>query len=148
MQFPKYNYTTDAASETFEFISEGPNGSITKMVQYTETNLENVFNLAFGDYNEMTGKINDAIVTNNNDSKKVLATVASTVYAFTGKKPAAIVYASGSNDARTRLYRIGITNNLEEIVKDFDVFGFRNDNWEKFMTGVEYEAFVVKRKKM
>ena len=147
MHFPRYNYTTDKDSQFFEFISEGPNGKIVKVVQYSETNLENVYNLAFGDYDEQTGKINDTIVTNNYDSKKVLATVASTVYAFTGKKPDAIVYATGSNDARTRLYRIGITNNLVEILHDFDVFGFRNDNWEEFEKAAEYEAFVVKRKK-
>lgn len=52
------------------------------MVEYTETATEGVFNLAFGDYDENTKSINDLSVTNNGDSLKVLATVASTVYAF------------------------------------------------------------------
>ena len=53
------------------------------MVQYTDTGTENIYNLGFGDYNDTSGKIDDFSVTNNGDSLKVLATVASTVYAFT-----------------------------------------------------------------
>lgn len=42
------------------------------------------------------------LLTNNGDSTKTLATVASTVYAFTGKYPEAWVYATGSTAVRTR----------------------------------------------
>ena len=35
------------------------------MVQYTETGTENVYNLAFGDYDEETNNINDITITNN-----------------------------------------------------------------------------------
>jgi hypothetical protein len=61
-------------------------------------------------------------VTNNGDSLKVLATVASTVYAVTERYPKAWILATGSTAVRTRLYRMGITNNLMEIEKDFMVF--------------------------
>lgn len=118
------------------------------MVEYSETGRENVFNLAFGDYDEETKSINDLSVTNNGDSLKVLATVASTVYAFTEKNPRAMIFATGSSDARTRLYRMGITNHLFEIQKDFDVFGLRIDDniWEKFITGEDYEAFLLTKR--
>ena len=43
------------------------------------------YNLAFGDFNEETTEIDDNIITNNGDGIKVLATVVSTLYAFTGK---------------------------------------------------------------
>ena len=76
----------------------------------------------------------------------VLATVVSTVYAFTDKYPDAWVFATGSTKARTRLYRMGITKYILEIKKDFQVFGLRDDEWEKFEKEVEYEAFLVKRK--
>ena len=33
----------------FEFISEGPNGKVTKIIQYSETNLKGFYNLGFGD---------------------------------------------------------------------------------------------------
>ena len=130
----------------FEFISEGPKGKIPKVVIYSETNLKGFYNLGFGDKNEETGKIDDNVVTNNDDSLKVLATVAATVYAFTDKNPEYWVFASGVTESRTRLYRIGITNNLKEIEKDFEVYGLVDDVWVKFKKGTEYRAFLVKRK--
>jgi uncharacterized protein DUF6934 len=67
------------------------------------------FNLGFGDLNKATGKIDDLAVTDNQDRKKVLATVAATLLEFTRQFPDAAVYATGSTPARTRLYQIGIT---------------------------------------
>ena len=88
---------------------------------------ENVYNLAFGDYDEEVKGIDDKAITNNGDSLKVLATVASTVYAFVEKHPKSWIVAPGSTEARTRLYRMGITNNLAEISDDFLIFGYTND---------------------
>ncbi|MBX2931939.1 MAG: hypothetical protein KF781_08350 [Chitinophagaceae bacterium] len=108
---------------------------------------ENVYNLAFGDYDEKAKSIDDLAVTNNGDSLKVLATVASTVYAFTEKHPNALIIATGSTAARTRLYRMGITNNLAEISEDFIIFGYTKDEkWVEFETGEDYEAFLVIKK--
>lgn len=116
------------------------------MFSYTGEN--NIYNLGFGDYNPETKSIDDETITNNGDSLKVLATVASTVYAFTEKHPDALVFATGSNNVRTRLYRMGITSSLEEIKDDFEVYGLRVDNnvWEEFISGEDNEAFIVKRK--
>lgn len=146
MLHDRYEYRTERLSLFYEFISEGPKGQIKKIVEYTPTTLPNVYNLAFGDYNETLGGINDKIITNNGDSQKVLATVASTVYAFTGKYPEAWVYATGSTAVRTRLYRMGLTNNLNEISKDFYIYGLKGDDWEEFIVGEDYEAFVITRK--
>jgi hypothetical protein len=130
----------------FEFISQGPKGQIPKLVKYSETNLKDMYNLAFGDKDSKTGNINDTVISNNGDSDMILATVVSTVYAFTDKYPDSWVFATGSTKARTRLYRMGITKYITEIKKDFQVFGLREDEWEKFEKEVEYEAFLVKRK--
>ncbi|OQA95612.1 MAG: hypothetical protein BWY22_02106 [Bacteroidetes bacterium ADurb.Bin217] len=130
----------------YQFTSEGPKGNIKKIVEYSPTSFENVYNLAFGDYDEKIEGIDDKSITNNGDSQKVLATVASTVYAFTGKYPNAWVHATGSTTVRTRLYRMGITNNLTEIAKDFYVFGLKDEKWEEFIVGEDYEAFLITRK--
>lgn len=140
-----YQLESDRKLLVFEFVSVGPKGRIKKIVQYSETNLKGYYNLGFGDKNENTGEINDLAITNNGDSMKVLATVASTVYAFTRKYPHAWIYAKGSNDARTRLYRIGITNNLIEIKRDFEVFGLKDNQWYTFRKGIEYSAFLIKK---
>lgn len=143
----KYPVVVGETSMVFEFISEGINGSVSKLVIYSETHLHNFYNLGFGDKDVVTGDINDDVITNNGDSEKVLATVASTIYTFTDKFPEAMVFATGSTKARTRLYRIGITNNIEEIKEDFEVFGLVSENhWQPFQKGVEFEAFLVKRK--
>ncbi|GEO06185.1 hypothetical protein AAE02nite_38490 [Adhaeribacter aerolatus] len=131
----------------FEFVSEGPQGQIKKLIQYSETNLKDFYNLGFGDKDERTGEIDDTIITNNGDSQKALATVAATVYAFTEKYPDSWIYATGSNIIRTRLYRMGITNNLIEIQKDFVVYGLKGNQWEVFEKEITYDAFLVKRKK-
>jgi aconitase A len=103
--------------------------------------------LGFGDYDEENKKINDLSVTNNGDSLKVLATVASTIYAFTEKHPNAWILATGSTTIRTRLYRMGITNNLAEIAQDFVVFGCDcYGNWNEFIIGEDYEAFLLTKK--
>ena len=147
MKYDKYQLESDRKLLLFEFTSVGPKGKIIKIVQYTETNLKDYYNLGFGDKNEKTGEIDDTAITNNGDSQMVLSTVASTVYAFTDKHPDAWIYAIGSNLARTRLYRIGITNNILEIKKDFEVFGLKDGQWHEFRKHTDYKAFLIRRKK-
>ena len=147
MNNPKYLYKTEQKFTIYEFVSEGPKGRIRKMVEYTETATENVYNLGFGDYDEIANAINDISVTNNGDSLKVLATVASTVYAFLEKHPNAYILATGSTNVRTRLYRMGITNNLAEINEDFIVYGLTDKGiWDDFVVGEDYEAFLITKK--
>jgi len=148
MNKPKYLYKSEEFLKIYAFVSEGSKGRIKKMVQYTDTGTENVYNLAFGDYDEETKNINDSSITNNGDSTKVLATVASTIYAFTERNPNAWIFATGSTTVRTRLYRMGITNNIEEIKTDFEVYGLTTDTnkWEEFIIGEDYEAFLIIKK--
>jgi hypothetical protein len=146
MKLPKYPLKAEKSLMVFEFTSDGPRGKIQKIVKYSETNLSGLYNLAFGDKEPNTGEINDRTISNNSDSDMVLSTVVSTVYAFTDKYPDSWVFATGSTKARTRLYRMGITKYLIEIKRDFQVFGLKNDEWERFEKGIEYEAFLVQRK--
>lgn len=146
MKLPRYELKAEKSLMVYEFVSEGSKGQITKLIKYSETSLKGFYNLAFGDKDMETGEIDDNVVSNNGDSEKVLATVVSSVYAFTDIEKDAWVYATGSSLARTRLYRIGITKFLDEISKDFVVFGLRDGEWENFEKEVEYTAFVVRRK--
>jgi len=147
MKLPKYPLVSGDKLLTYEFISEGQNGLIHKLVQFKQTNLKNLYNLAFGDKDHNTGEIDDTVISNNGDSEKVLTTVIATIYAFTDKYPNAVIYATGSTKARTRLYRIGIAKYFSEVIKDFEVLGERKDDWETFRKNIEYEGFLVKRKK-
>ncbi|WP_201978373.1 DUF6934 family protein [Hymenobacter rubidus] len=144
----RYDANASRGFTTFEFVSEGPNGSVTKVVRYTEINLKGFYNLGFGDEDPVTGYVSDTSVTNNNDSQKVLATVAATLYVFMDAHPGATVIATGSTEARTRLYRMGIANNLEAIERDYIVLGLAEENWQPFQKGVHYGAFLVRRKSL
>lgn len=133
---------------TFEFISLGSKGSFKKRVQYEKTNQQNFYNLAFGDVNVETDDFDDKVVTDNNDTQKVLATVAATVLVFLNKYPNAFIHVKGSTLSRTRLYRIGISNNLEEINKFFTIFGLLEDkNWVIYEKNNNYSAFLIMKNK-
>lgn len=147
MRFDKYPINIGETSMVYEFVSEGQNGKVSKLIIYSKTHLHNFYNLGFGDKDCETGEINDEVVTNNGDSEKVLATVASTLYIFMDKFPDAMVFVTGSCKARTRLYRIGISNNIDMIRTDFEVFGLGEKGWQPFEKQVEFDAFLVKRKK-
>lgn len=147
MKYQKYEYSADKELYFYEFTSVGSNGNVKKVVEYSRMNIDNFYNLGFGDYDEEKGEINDKVVTNNGDSLKVLATVASTVYAFTGKYSNTWIFVTGSTEVRTRLYRMGITNNLVEIQEDFYVYGMKTDEtFEDFIVGEDYIGFLITRK--
>lgn len=132
MNLERYELQSGEELEVFEFVSEGPKGRIPKIVQYFPTNYKDVYHLGFGDKNLVTGSIDDTVVSNNNDSEKVLATVIATLYEFTDKHKDAFVYATGSTNSRTRLYRMGISKYLNEALKDFEIYGELEDSWELF----------------
>lgn len=146
MKLVAYPFIKRPESYYYEFYSEGPNGSVKKVVEYyrlQELEAE-VFNLAFGDWNENSDRINDLSVSNNGDREKVLTTVAATVTDFIKDHPDAIIIATGSTLSRTRLYQMGIAKLWDEIRQQFEIQGYINDTWRPFQKGVNYSAFLLK----
>ncbi len=146
MKLPKYQLKSDEKLSSYEFISEGPKGKITKRIQFTQINQNEIYNLAFGDINQESGEIDDLVVSNNGDSEKVLSTVVSAVYAFCDKHPNAWIFAAGSSSSRTRLYQMGISKYLDYIKEDFIVYGMGEYDWEKFELRKNYSSFLTKKK--
>jgi len=147
MQLEKYSVETSDDYKYYEFYSEGPKGKIKKVIYYQKLKHlgDNFFNLAFGDWIENEKRVDDRIITNNNDRQKILATVASTIVEFLKHYPDAFIYVEGSTLSRTRLYQMGISAYWQEIVKEFLVYGYRSGDWEAFTPGYNYEAFSVKK---
>ena len=85
MENPKYPFESTSTSTTFEFVSEGPKGRILKLVKYDEYGNTGMYNLGFGDKLGDSNRFDDKIISDNQDSKMVLATVAATLYEFTEK---------------------------------------------------------------
>jgi hypothetical protein len=148
MDEDKYSFNRLPDEYYYDFFSEGPKGKIKKVVRYRliEEHPNKVYNLGFGDWDESQEDVNDKIATNNRDKQKVLATVADTIIDFTTHHPDSLVFAQGSTSARTRLYQMGIASFWQEINSLFIVIAYRNNDWEPFEKGKNYEAFLIKRK--
>lgn len=123
MSQPRYILKPGTDLTVFEFVSIGPRGKILKVVVFSKTEIQDLYYLGFGDKNDTTGFIDDSVVTNNNDTQKVLATIASAIMIFTNKQPEAMIYATGSTPSRTRLYRMGINRYYEQLIAKFHIFG-------------------------
>jgi hypothetical protein len=129
----------------FDFVSMGRNGNIPKRIEFIPTEMPGFFNLAFGDIDE-NGEIDDYSISDNGDRDKVLATVAYAVEIYLNKYPDRWVYFRGSTLERTRLYRMAIGINLEELLLKFDIYAEQKDGIVQFQRNIEAEGLLVKKK--
>ncbi|MBX3254913.1 MAG: hypothetical protein KF862_12290 [Chitinophagaceae bacterium] len=129
----------------FDFISIGRNGNIPKRIEFMTTEMPGFFNLAFGDIDE-NGEIDDYSISDNGDRNKVLATVAYAVEIYLNKYPDRWVYFRGSTLERTRLYRMAIGLNLEELSLKFDIYAEQKDGIVEFQRNIEAIGLLVKKK--
>jgi hypothetical protein len=124
MNHERYDLTIDDDCHVFTFVSEGPRGGIQKMVVFKPLlEIDNYYNLSFGDWNEVTQKLDDTAVSNNQDTVKILTTVAQAVEWFLTENPGAVIFAAGNTPARTRLYQMNILKHWGELKKRFVVRG-------------------------
>jgi hypothetical protein len=132
---------------TFEFVSIGKNGAIPKCISFVPTALPYVYNMAFGNVDK-NGGIDDFSVSDNGDRNKILATLAKVIDQYTRKYPERSIYFRGSTKERTRLYRMAVGLNLEELSEKFEIF-VEVDNVAEFIPfrkNMEINAFLIKRK--
>jgi hypothetical protein len=149
MNLEKYPSKVNATETVFTFVSEGPKGKIIKRVQYKKVKLDgfrNVYNLAFGDKKRNSTKIDDLVVTNNQDREKVLTTVANTVLLFTKRRLKAHILILGSTPSRTRLYQIAINKYFDELAETFEIKGYFYGFWLPFDKNLNFAAFLIIRK--
>ncbi len=145
----KYAYLKVPEEYYYEFYSEGPKGIIKKVVRYSliQEFPNKIYNLGFGDWNDKLQDVDDQVNTNNEDSQKVLATVADTAVDFLNNHPRATVFAQGSTASRTRLYQMNILAYWKEITDaSYLVQGYLNGDWQSFQKGINFEAFIIRKK--
>lgn len=128
----------------FSFESVGPIRTVRKIIIYDKiTAVDGLFNLALLDeYDD--GSLDDLSVTDNQDMPRVLATVIATMRLFFSQYPAATVIFSGSTPARTRLYRVVISQNLTLFSETFLVNGVLRGKQEPYQPNRRYDAFTVR----
>jgi hypothetical protein len=148
MEHERYNLVKYEDRAFYEFYSIGPQGKIKKVIGFRPLKNfgTNVYNLAFGDWNETEGAINDKIVSNNKDKQKVLFTVAAAAFDFLQSKPEAIILIMGSTVSRTRLYQMAIASYWPMIEQKFEIPGEYEGEWLPFQKGINYKRFLLFRK--
>jgi len=130
----------------FDFVSHGKKGPICKRVAFTMTEMDNIFNLAFGDVGE-NGEFDDLRISDNGDRNKILATVVNIITSYTDRYPGRWILFQGSTESRTRLYRMAIGLNLEELSVKFEIYTFEEDKLVLFCKNMNVNAFLIMRKK-
>lgn len=149
MKMERYSFEKYTELYFYRFYSVGPKGSVRKLVcfQHYTDNPFKTFNLCFGDSDEHSIEIDDLTVTNNEDLRIVLQTVALIALEFLRYQKGAWISAKGSTPSRTRLYRIWILKFWDEINQYFTVLGYFNGRVIPFERGINYEGFLFILKK-
>lgn len=146
MNYPSYLFYSNQNSTEFFFESIGSKGVIHKVVAFQETSFTGIYNLALGDVNPLTNEIDDAVVTDNGDTEKVLATTLQIVNHYFSLFPDHQIYFSGNSSSRNRLYRIAINHSFRELSLAFEMFGVMNNELEPFVSNHPYQAFLIRKK--
>ena len=133
---------TEVQPLIYSFVSVGPKGQIRKIIAYQSTGVPNEYNLALLD--ETAAGFSDLTVTANEDMERVLATVIQTIDLFFSQHPDATLFFTGSDKIRTRLYRAIISKYIDRASEKFDIYGVRNDDYEKFVSNRPYESFIIR----
>ena len=159
MQIEKYKTESDIDNLIYTFESIGEK-VIKKIVEYSKLNSvyvglpidTDVYNLAFGDWDNEINDYVDNIESKNGDMEKVLATVANTALKFWEEYPKAQIFFQGSlvpgeNPRRTRLYQMKLNQYFNEISETVTIKGYGENEWEDFKNNKNYIAFLISPKK-
>ena len=146
MTHPRYEIRSSDDSLHYVFVSEGPKGRILKLVDYAYLDEIGVWNLGFGDYNANTGRVDDQVVSDNGDGRKVLATVVATLMFFFEQHPKETVLFTGSTTTRTQVYGRIIAMYYQEFSAEFVVTGLDDSfNEYPFDSSSEFAAYQIKK---
>ncbi|MEY4541843.1 MAG: hypothetical protein RLZZ306_3600 [Bacteroidota bacterium] len=147
MDRPHYDFNFEILDEyvDFEFYSVGHKGTLKKIIRFVNTDIPDFHSLSLFDVLE-DGSMSVMSESKNGDMKIVLATVAKTIQKFLELYTDRKVFFSGSEDKRTRLYRIAITQEFSNIENVFNVSGVTEDGIESFAPNRPYLGFIISLK--
>ncbi|MBS1663567.1 MAG: hypothetical protein JST68_21170 [Bacteroidetes bacterium] len=147
MEWERYKLVKNTDYQ-YEFYSEGLRGRLKKIIEFQPMKYlgATVFNLAFGNWNEITRRLDDETRTNNGDQLKIFQTVAEAVINFFETVPNAFILIQGSTSARTRLYQMRIAGFWSKISQQYEIQGELNNEWSLFRMNVNYKRFLIYKK--
>jgi hypothetical protein len=138
-----YPYDEIEEDSLFVFQSEGPQGTVLKIV-VLDFEGNDTWNLGFGDWNN--GDVNDSVVTNNHDAMRVIRTVANVALEFFTRHPTSILKIDPVDEKRKKLYNLVFQRHFNEIDPTFNVTGWIKNKKEPYSTKKHYDKFELKLK--
>ena len=124
----------------FSFHSEGVQGKILKIIIFTLQE-DGKWNLAFGDWNNK--KVDDKVMSNNEDVVKVIGTVAKAAYQFFDNHPEAVLEIKPVDEKRRKLYNIVFQRHFYDITHNFQIMGLIGEQKEIYSPKKLYNSFEL-----
>ena len=144
MNRPSYEVAVSKNRLRYEFVSIGTKGHIRKIVEYSYLNYLNLWNLGFGDFDPIIGKISDDVISDNGDGRKVITTVTLTLLQFFEVHPTETVIFTGSDTRRTLLYNRLVLQFHDDFSDQLLITGLNQEGLEvDIETGSQYAAFII-----
>lgn len=138
-----YDYSSYNLGKLYFFQSLGLKGKIVKVVKFSLIAPDR-YNLGLADFEK--GKLQDEVVSNNFDVRKVLSTVAEIIKHFTLENPQRTVVILATESRRAKIYNAVFNRREAEINQDFLIFGINEDDSEEpYDSRKSYKGFIVKR---
>ena len=141
MSYKPYTLHINEDNTRYEFQSLGKRGIFEKVIIISL--LDNPCNLALLDYDPVTDEYTDLSITDNGDMKEILATVMHAIKLFLTVRPSKLIQFTGSSQSRTRLYQIAINKVHLDLKKDFEIYGWLNEEWVPFEPNLSFESFLI-----
>lgn len=136
-----YAYKELIPNTQYYFASIGEKGKIIKVVAFFPI-ADNVWNLGFGDL-QNDGSVDDLVVTDNQDARKVLQTVAKIAIDYLVQFPNRILEIKPSDEKRKRLYNSVFQRYFPDIELIFNITGFLGKEEEQYMPSIFYDKFRI-----
>ncbi|TLV00868.1 DUF6934 family protein [Dyadobacter luticola] len=144
MNEPFYEFTILDEAHRFDFVSVGKE-NIPKRIVYFTTRDPFVVTLTLGNPLE-NGDLDVHSIDDNGDRNKILATVMQSIRIFLNFNPQTVVAFYGSSPSRTRLYKMVISRELNQLSDRYVIHGGNQDGVEIFSPKGEYDFFMISRK--
>lgn len=148
MDKPKYEFEGPVTEYRYNFTSISTTKEVEKIVRFSATTYEDIYNLSLLDRWADGGESSDKAETKNKDMDKVLATVLQIVVDFLDKNPDWVVYIEGSEAKRKRLYQILLNREYDQLKEKYKILGIFDgyNEVEPFGKGKEYDSFMISKR--
>lgn len=148
MDTPIYPFEGPITEYRYNFSSVSTEKEVLKVVRFSETQLEDIYNLSLLDKLPDGRESNDKSETKNKDMDVVLATVMQIIVDFLDRNPPWIVYIEGSEEKRKRVYQILINREYDRLHDKFTILGGYDDytQLEPFERGKNYDCFMISKR--